>query len=217
MAREDAAGAMATRLLGMIGDASDAVLLTAAARGKPHGRVATMALARLGTPNAVEVLLEIASDPPRSRAAGHGLELMMGISLTGDRLAYPNGSKPARVAEVDDEMLKLDLDDGLAAPDPEKLQRWWKHLDPRPGRDQRWRSGLPFAWESVVAEAERGTLPDRDDALLELMVRLPLGYLERRAWSENLAGVTNGLAREAKRHSKELGRGAWHAPSTARP
>jgi uncharacterized protein (TIGR02270 family) len=217
MAREDAAGAMAVKLLGMIGDATDVARLSAAARSKTHGRVASMSLARLGHSSAVEVLLEIAADPPRSRAAGHGLELMMGVSLEAERLAFRVGSKPALAAEVEDETLKLDLDDGLAAPDPEKLQRWWKHIDPRPARDQRWRSGKPFAWESVVAEVDQATLPDRDDALLELMVRLPLGHLERRGWGETLGGVTSGLAREARRHSKELGVGAWHVPAAARP
>jgi uncharacterized protein (TIGR02270 family) len=214
MNREDAAGAMAVRLLGMIGDASDAARLATAARRGPHARIATLTLARLGHPSAIDVLLEIAADPARSRAAGHGLELMLGLDLAAERLSYPVGSKPARAAEIPDEKLKLDLDDGLAVPDSEKLRRRCDHLDPKPGRDQRWRAGRPFAWESVVAEAENATLPDRDDALLELMVRLPIGYLERRSWSASLAG-TAGLAREAKRHAKDLGLGAWHAPATA--
>jgi hypothetical protein len=55
-------------------------------------------------------------------------------------------------------------------------------------------------------------LPDRDDALLELMVRLPLGYLERRGWCDALRGATAGLARELKRHAREGGSG-WPVPA----
>lgn len=211
LARPDAAGETATRLLGMIGEPADAARLAAAARSGPHTRAATFALARHGTIGAADTLLEIAGTPLRSRAAGHAFELISGANLVADRLAFPTRSDPAEAAIGEDETLGIDLDDGLEVPDPGKLRAWWQRFE-RPKRDTRLRGGKEFAFDTVVAEAQYGALPDRDDALLELSARLPIGHQERRGWSTALAGTLSGLGREAKRHSKDQRIGAWHSP-----
>jgi uncharacterized protein (TIGR02270 family) len=200
--RADRAGGAAIRLLGAIGGAQEAATLTALVAG-PHGRVALLALGRLGDPTGVETLIAACDDPKLARAAGHGFEVLTGARLEADRLSRP-GAPP------DTEALELDPDDGLPWPDPERVRGWWARREEKPRRAERWRGGMAFEWEAVAREAadEFLPLPDRDEVMMELSARLALDHAERRDWSDRLRAATPAPA-AVRRRAREISAGPW--------
>lgn len=157
-------------------------VLLAATAGE-HGRLACLALGRLGYPAGASGLLSAAADDSTARAAGHALALLFGLDLRALGLELPPERRPASAEEME-----LDPDEDLPWPDLETLTPVVRAAaDAAPG-NVRLRGGR--TWSAAVLEAEivEGCLPDREQAMRERYLRDPrCAWREPRAWSTDQA------------------------------
>ncbi len=205
-AADDGAGAAAIRLLGLAGEREDVKPLLGAARSAARGRAALLALGRLGAFAAADTLVAATADEKLGSVAGHALSTLLGVDLAAEGLVAPAKPAPAGAEEA----FALDPDEDLPKPDPEKVRAWWSEQSKKLDREPRLRRGQPFTWEVVVAEARDGVLPDRDQALQEIALRLPAAsFVERRDWASRQREAVESLAGSVADAARGAAPGSW--------
>jgi uncharacterized protein (TIGR02270 family) len=148
--------------LGLFGAPEDLPVLTAAVQDRQRAAAALRGLAWLGHPGAADPLIAAMTDGATGRLAAHAFSILFGPDVEKDGLVA------APVPAPEDETLESDPFEGLPAPDPAAVARWWKANGARFLRGTRWRGGRPFEPASAAVTLRDGRLADRRPAALEL-------------------------------------------------
>jgi uncharacterized protein (TIGR02270 family) len=164
--------------LGVYGAFEDLPFLLQALEEPALGPAAIRALGRLGHAGAAEALVERAGDPEVGRLAVHSLATLFGarfesappgpgpVAARGGPAGAPETVSGTEAESADDDE-DLDPFEGLTAPDPEAVRRWWAENSSRFPRAVRWRSGAAFSAGAALATLREGPLADRPAAAIE--------------------------------------------------
>ncbi len=171
--------------------APDARAVLAVAADRPETRrAALLSIAHSGDTGAADQIVRAIREKAQSRAAGHALEVLLGIDLVEEGLTL--SPDDAAKSELED----LDPDEEFAWPDPEKVERWWAS---EPGK----RAARNVSWEKLLEDAQDAPMPTREAAILRARLALPgVGPFETRGWADEQRRAFPSLIRQVAEASR---------------
>lgn len=143
------------------------------ARAARSARTVIIALAALGDPALVPLLVEIMRDPREARIAGFALTMITGVDISSGELSgrAPEGYFAGPNEDPDDDDVAPDPDAGLPWPNVDAVVRWWGPASTalRPG--SRYLLGKPLSPEHLASALHTGPQPARAAAAMELCLQ----------------------------------------------
>jgi uncharacterized protein (TIGR02270 family) len=132
-------------------------------------RVTIRAVAALGDPGAIPILLEALEIPGRARAAADAFTTITGVAIEGDLAgAAPPDFASGPSDDPDDDDVTLDPDALLAWPRAAGVRAAWARRQKDFSRGVRYLLGRPVGREALLAALAGGRQPERARAAFEL-------------------------------------------------
>ena len=159
--------------LALFGGVAEHQVVTSAIKLPTTSKAAVRALAHIGTPEAIQLLLELMSDAQLARVAGEAYCAIAGVELERDRLMQADLPDEAPTFEADDLNANLvpQQDETWPLPDVAAVTRHWDSVRARFSRGVRYLRGAPANLQRLAEMVEKGPMLRRADHVFELAAR----------------------------------------------
>jgi uncharacterized protein (TIGR02270 family) len=138
-------------------------------------RIAVIAAGAFADPEVIPFLIDQMKSPKLARVAGESFSLITGANIAYEDLdgEKPEGFESGPTENPEDEKVAMDVDLGLAWPDPALVQKWWNSRQGSFAKGTRYLLGQPITPDSLSLALKNGYQRQRAAAALELAILNP--------------------------------------------
>jgi len=158
----------------MFGGAPEHAVIMSAIKLPNCGKAAVSALAHVGTPEIVEVILELLADEVLSRVAGETYCAIVGVEIERDHLMLsdsPDGEAPSFEADDLNANLVPSEDELWPLPNASACKAHWESVRANFEPGKRYVRGAPVSLGRLVTMVETGPMLRRAEHIYELAAR----------------------------------------------